>query len=74
MVVVVGANLCADRESGGDRETNSGHFGQVGTFTPQEGFHLTIPIGFAVPEGVDVFWCLARGLFSFGGFRFRRHE
>lgn len=41
---------------------------------PQEGFHLTIPIRFAVPEGVDVFWCLTRGLFGFGGFRFRRHE
>ena len=74
MVVVVGADLCADGESGGDRETNSRHFGQVGAFTSQEGFHLTISIGFAVPEGVDVFWCLTRGLFSFGGFRFRGHE
>ena len=74
MVVVVGTDLCADGESGGDREPDSGHFCQVGAFTPQEGFHCAIPIGFAVPEGVNVFWCLTRGLFCFGGFRFRGHE
>jgi hypothetical protein len=37
------------------RETNAGHFGQVGTLAAQEGLHGAIAIGFFVTPGVNVF-------------------
>ena len=53
--VEVGAHLSGDGESRRHRKADAGHFGQVGTFAAQEGFHGAIAIGFFVTPGVNVF-------------------
>ena len=48
VIVEIGADVGADGEAGGHRQTEVGHFGQVGTFAAQKGRIDALP---SVPSG-----------------------
>ena len=50
VLVEVGADLGTDGEASGNWEANSGHFGEVGTFTTKEGLHLAVTIRFTATK------------------------
>ena len=61
--VVVGADFGGDGESGRHRETDAGHFGEVGAFAAEQGLHGAVAVSLAVAPGVDDLG----GLGGFGG-------
>ena len=74
VIVVVGADLGGDGESGGDGEADLCHLGEVGALAAEEGLHLPVAVGFAVAEEVDVFYSLGGARFlGFGCFGFVGH-
>ena len=74
MVVVVGANFCADGETGRYGQADAGHFRQIGPFSTQKRLHLAISVRLSISKGVNVLRRLAGALFGFRGFRFCWHE
>ena len=53
--VEIRADFRRDRESGGHRQADAGHLGEVGTFAAEQGFHFAITVGFAITPGVNIF-------------------
>ena len=43
--VIISADFGGDGEAGGNGQADAGHFGQVGAFAPQEGFHAAVAVG-----------------------------
>jgi hypothetical protein len=50
VLVKVGADVGTNGEACGNWEANSGHFGEVGPFAPEEGLHLAVSIRFAATK------------------------
>ena len=74
MVVEISTDFGADRESRRDRETDPGHFCQIGSLASKKGLHLPVAVRFSVPEGIDVFYGFRGGFFRFGALGFGRHK
>jgi hypothetical protein len=55
VVVEIGADLCGNREAGRHGEADASHLGEVGSLAAEEGFHLSVAVGFRGSEGVNIF-------------------
>ena len=53
--IVMGADFGGDRQAGGYRQTDIGHFGEVRTFAAEEILHLRFSFCLAAAEEVDIF-------------------
>jgi hypothetical protein len=56
VVVVIGADLGGDGESGGHRNTQVGHLGDVGALATEQIFHFRRAFGLAVTEEIHIFF------------------
>jgi hypothetical protein len=55
VLVEFGANFSGDGESGRDRQTNAGHFGQISSFATQQIFHIGSAVCLSATKEVHVF-------------------
>jgi hypothetical protein len=72
--IVVGADFGGDGEARRHRETDAGHFGQVGTLAAEQGLHGAVAVSLAVAPGVDDLGGLSRFGGILGVFSHRREE
>ena len=59
VLVIIRANVGGDGETRRNRQTNAGHFGQVGAFAAQERLHRAVPVRLLVSEQINIFLGLA---------------
>ena len=55
VVVEIGADFRGDREAGGHRQADAGHFREVGALAAEERFHGAVAVRAAVAEIINVF-------------------
>ena len=65
VVVVISADLGADRESAGYGQTDAGHFPEVGPFAAEQRLHRAVAVRFSVAEIINVFAFGSRGRLCF---------
>ena len=53
--VKIGADIGGDSKTGGHRQTDAGHFGQVGALSAEERFHAAVSVHF-IAKGVNIFF------------------